>query len=75
MMTDAMRFFLFLIERYAGQKGRPTGDVLREWDAKGVTQEIYDGYWQYHQEALENAYADIDSLVATGRHAGTASEG
>ena len=68
-MTDEMKFFLFLIERYANEKGRRTGDVLREWDEKGITEEVYNGYWQYHQEALQNAYADIDSLVATGRHA------
>ena len=68
-MTEEMEFFLFLIERYAQFKGRPTGEVLREWDRKGITQEIYDGYWQYHQEAIQNAYLDIDSLTATGRHA------
>ena len=68
-MSDEMRFFLFLIERYADYKGRPTGDVLREWDQKGVTQEIFEGYFQYHQEAIQNAYRDIDSLVATGAHA------
>ncbi len=68
-MTDEMKFFLFLIERYAKEKGRRTGDVLREWDEKGITEEVYNGYWQYHQEALQNAYADIDSLAATGRHA------
>ncbi len=67
-MSDEMKFFLFLIERYAYDRNRPTGDVLREWDEKGVTQEIYDGYFQYHQERLENAYDDIDCLVATGRH-------
>jgi len=27
-----------------------------------------DGYWRYHQEAIQNAYADIDSLLATGKH-------
>ena len=68
-MTEEMKFFLFLIERYAQFKGRPTGEVLQEWDRKGITQEIYDGYWQYHQEAIQNAYLDIDSLTATGRHA------
>ena len=41
-MTEEMKFFLFLIERYAQFKGRPTGEVLREWDRKGITQEIYD---------------------------------
>ena len=68
-MSDELKFFILLIEKYACDKNRSTGDVLREWDAKGVTQEIFDGYWQYHQEAIQNAYADIDSLVATGKHA------
>ena len=67
-MTKELRFFILLIEAYACRKNRPTGEVLREWDAKGITQEIYDGYYQYHQEALENAIADIDSLMVTGRH-------
>ena len=68
-MTKEMIFFLFLIERYAKKCGRSTGDVLREWDEKGITEEIYDGYFLYHQERLENAYDDINSLVTTGKHA------
>ena len=68
-MTDEMIFFLFLIERYANNYNRSTDDVLKEWDEKGLTQEIFDGYFQYHQERLENAYEDINSLVATGKHA------
>ena len=68
-MSVEMEFFLFLIERYAEKKGRFTGDVLQEWDTKGITQEIYDGYWEYHQESLENAFVDIDSLVTTNTHA------
>ena len=69
MMTDEMQFFLFLIERYANHKNRPTGDVMHEWDQKGVTQEIFDGYFQYHQEPIQNAFLDIDSLVVNGVHA------
>jgi hypothetical protein len=68
-MTEEMKFFLFLIEKYAQAKNRRTGDVLREWDEKGITDEIFDGYFQYHQERIENAYEDIDSLAATGKHA------
>ena len=67
-MAEEMKFFLFLIERYASKYARSTGDVLREWDEKGVTDEIYNGYFQYHQERLENAYDDINSLVSTGKH-------
>ena len=67
-MTKEMEFFLFLIERYAKAKGSMTGDVLREWENKGLTKEIFDGYFEYHQERLENAYDDIDALVTTGKH-------
>lgn len=68
-MTVELNFFLFLIERYAEQKERRTGEILREWDQKGITQEILDNYEIYHQERIENAFADIDSLLATGNHA------
>ena len=67
-MSEELRFFLFLIENYACAKNRRTGDVLREWDEKGITDEIYASYVPYHQERIENAYADIDSLAATGKH-------
>ena len=36
-MINEMKFFLFLIERYAAAKDRLTGDVLCEWDERGVT--------------------------------------
>lgn len=68
-ISEEMWFFMYLLESYAYVKGRLTGDVLREWDSHGLIDKIYDGYFQYHQERLENAYADIDSLVATGKHA------
>ena len=68
-ISEEMWFFIYLLEQYASYKGRFTGDVLREWDEHGITDEIYDGYFQYHQERLENAYEDIDSLLATGKHA------
>lgn len=68
-MTEEMLYFLFLIERYAEKNGVPTGEVFAEWDKKGITQEIYDSYFEYHQEAIQNAFTDIDSLIATGKHA------
>ena len=67
-VPEELWFFAYLLEHYAAHKGRSTGDVLREWDARGITQEIYDGYLQYHQERMENAYDDIDNLLATGQH-------
>ena len=67
--NEELWFFGYLLECYANAKERNAGEVLREWDEKGITQEIYDGYFAYHQERMENAYEDIDSLAATGTHA------
>lgn len=69
IVNEQTKFFMYLLECYAYEKGRPTGDVLREWDTKGITREILDGYEMYHTERLENAYEDIDSLMASGEHA------
>ena len=68
-MTEEMTFFIYLLEQYAAYSGRKTGDVLREWDRKQLTQRIYDNYWGYHTERLENAFADIDRLQKTGKSA------
>lgn len=68
-VEEEMWFFVYLLEQYAQYKGKKTGEVLKEWDERGITDEIYGGYFQYHQERIENAYEDIDSLLATGKHA------
>ena len=70
-MTTEMQFFLFLIERYASAKGMTTGEVYKEWDSLGIIQEIYDNYFQYHQERLENAFEDIDSLIGSSQRLAT----
>ena len=67
-MTEEMKFFMYLLEYYAAYKNKPTGQVLSEWDQHNITQEIYDNYWIYHTECIENAYDDIDNLLATGKH-------
>ncbi len=68
-LSDEMDFFIFLLEYYARHKNMSADQVLRLWDEKGISRRIYDGYWGYHTERLENAYEDIDSLIATGKHA------
>lgn len=68
-MTEEMKFFIYLLECYASKKRENASDVLKKWDSHNITQEIYDNYWGYHTEAIENAYADIDSLLETGQHA------
>ena len=61
-----MDFFIYLLEAYAQERGCLASEVLREWESLGVVQAIFDNYPMYHIEALENAFADIDSLMETG---------
>lgn len=68
-MNEAFLFFSYLLEKYASYRKTTADRVLREWDEHGITQEIFDGYWGYHTERIENAFEDIDSLLATGHHA------
>lgn len=68
-LSKERKFFALLVENYAARKGRLAGGVLREWGAHGITQEIYDNYEMYHTERIENAFEDIDSLLASGKHA------
>lgn len=68
-MSEELEFFSYLLEYYADYKKKATGEVLKEWDDHGITKIIYDGYWEYHTERIENAFEDIDCLIETGKHA------
>lgn len=68
-MSEEFLFLNYLLEKYATYKGMSAGEVLKQWDDCGITQDIYDDYWIYHTERIENAFEDIDSLIATGEHA------
>ena len=68
-MSEEMKFFIYLLEYYAAYKNKKTGDVIIEWENHGILQKIYDNYWVYHTERIENAYMDIDSLIQTGESA------
>lgn len=57
-------FFIYLLERYAEYKDRNSADVLNEWEKLNLTQFIFDMYELYHIERLQNAFEDIDRLVA-----------
>ncbi len=67
-MTEEMEFFMYLLECYADHKNKKTADVLKLWEEKGLIHKIYDNYWGYHTERIENAFDDIDSLVNRGVH-------
>ncbi|MGN1417893.1 MAG: DUF3791 domain-containing protein [Acutalibacteraceae bacterium] len=63
-MSKEMDFFIFLIEQYAKHRGTTADRIMEEWEALGVTQQIYNMYEMYHIEALDNAFHDIDRITA-----------
>lgn len=63
-MSKESEFFLYLIEKYASYKNTTANHVLELWDQHGITDFIYSMYEMYHIERLENAYDDIDRLIA-----------
>ena len=69
-MNKEEKFFIYLLECYAYKKNRRTEDVLREWKKHNIVDYVKDNYLQYHTEPIENAYADIDSMIKTGKPAG-----
>lgn len=62
-------FFAYLLESYAQSRHMSAADVLSTLDACGKTEFVYDMYEMYHSEDIENAFRDIDSLIATGEPA------
>lgn len=68
-MSKEFVFFTYLLESYAAYKNTTAGAVLKALDEHGLTDFVYDMYEMYHAEAMQNAFADIDSLIATGKPA------
>lgn len=62
-MKKEIKFFIYLIERYAEAKKTSAQIVLQDWDNLKLTDYIYDMYELYHIEHLQNAFDDIDRLV------------
>ena len=68
-MTKEFRFFTYLLESYAAYKKTTADQILQALDEKHLTQFVFDMYELYHSERIENAFADLDSLIATGKPA------
>lgn len=68
-LSKEFRFFAFLLESYARYKGISAAEVIEILDEKKLTEFVYDMYELYHVESIENAYKDMDSLIATGKPA------
>ena len=65
-MNEKMKFFIYLLENYAMAKGISGKQVFDLWKSKNLIDYILDMYFLYHQERLENAFADIDSKLLNG---------
>lgn len=62
-MPKEMEFFIYLIENYAAYKNIGADEILNTLDKLNLTDFVYNMYERYHQEAIENAYKDIDELI------------
>ena len=63
-MSREISFFIYLIERYAAYKKTSADRILALWDSLDLTDFVYDMYELYHSERLQNAFDDIDVLIA-----------
>lgn len=63
-MTEEMEFFTFLMEHYARYKNTTADKILHQLDDLNLTEYVFNMYWRYHIEALQNAYNDIDRLMS-----------
>ena len=64
MVSKKMKFFVYLLEKYAEWKNENAKNILEKWDKLLVTEKIFDMYEMYHIEAIENAFEDIELICA-----------
>lgn len=63
-MTKEMEFFSFLMEQYSFFKHTTADKILKKLDDLGLTERVINMYEMYHSEAIENAFKDIDRMIA-----------
>jgi len=66
-MSKELKFFMYLMEHYAEHKNTLPGDVMKILQEKELLDLVIESYEIYHVERLENAFMDLDSLIATGK--------
>ena len=59
-MSKEMEYFIFLLEQYARYKSSTANKIFQKCAALNIHKKIFDCYWRYHTEAIENAFAEID---------------
>ena len=63
-MAKEMEFFSFLMEQYAAYKGTTANKILAHLEEKNLTDFVFSMFERYHTEALQNAFDDLDKLLA-----------
>ena len=61
-VSKKMKFFVYLLEKYAEWKNENAKNILEKWDKLFVTEKIFDMYEMYHIEVIENAFEDIELI-------------
>ena len=63
-MSEESRYFLYLVEQYALNKGISGKETLDLFEKQNLVKYIYGMYHTYHIERVDNAIEDIDSKIA-----------
>ena len=64
-MSKEFQFFIYLLERYAEHLGVTADVVYRRLSQKGLVDYAVNMYDLYHVEAIENAFADLNSRLSS----------
>jgi len=62
-LSEESRYFLYLIEQYALHKSINGKQALDLFEKQNLVEYIYDMYYTYHTERVENAIEDIDNKL------------
>lgn len=59
-LSEESRYFLYLLEQYALNKGITGKQALDIFKKQNIVEYIYSMYYTYHTERVDNAIDDID---------------
>lgn len=62
-MNRELKFFIYLLERYAARNGETADKTYNRLAAHNLVDYAIGMYELYHVESLENAFADLDRKV------------
>ena len=62
-MSKQSDFFILLVETYAHYRDLKGSEILEMFRKKNLIPYIYEMYEQYHIEALQNAFDDLDKQL------------